>query len=128
MVDCGGRGHIYWAFLVSPTIRPQLLEIDDYAAYYRIWVCGVGGFNSPFNIEIRRVMNITAEERKIYNKVKHLQIAEDDITPVNFGLAAFRAGQLDMAKLLMKLRNGELSEYQLRTEVATLDNHTEMVN
>jgi len=72
-------------------------------------------------------MNITAIERKIYNKVKYLQIPEDELTSVNFGEAAFRAGQLDMAKLLMSLRNGELSEEQVRIELAKLDS-VEAVN
>ena len=70
-------------------------------------------------------MNITAIERKIFNKIKHNQIEEIDST--NFGEAAFRAGQLDMAILLMNLRNGELSEHQVEQEMAKLET-VEMVN
>ena len=73
-------------------------------------------------------MNIQAVERKIYNKVKFLQIPEDDITPVNFGAASYYAGMLDMGKLLIKCHNGELTEEEVRIELAKLDSATRAVN
>ena len=66
-------------------------------------------------------MNVSAAERKVFNKIKYLQIPEDEITADNFGIAAFRAGQYDMAKFLMQLRNGELSDQQFNIELAKLE-------
>ena len=65
-------------------------------------------------------MNLTAVERKIWNKIKHLQIPESEITPVNFGAASFYAGAEYMCKLIMNLRNGDLTEQQVDIELAKL--------
>ncbi len=73
-------------------------------------------------------MNIAAIERKIYNKVKFLQISEDELTEANFLAAAYYAGMLDMGKLMVKCHNGELTEETVRIELAKLDNATRAVN
>jgi hypothetical protein len=73
-------------------------------------------------------MNIQATERKIYNKVKFLQIPEDEVTSENFGASAYYAGMLDMGKLLIKCHNGELTDEDVRVELAKLDNATKSVN
>ena len=72
-------------------------------------------------------MNIDSNIRKVYNKSKYNQIDEDDLTAENFGEAAYRAGQYDMAKLLIKLFKGELTDNDLEMELAKLE-PTEAVN
>ena len=72
-------------------------------------------------------MNIQANLRKIYNRIRRLQIPEDDITADNYGQGAYFAGMLDSAKLFMKLYNGELTETQIEIELAKLE-PTESVN
>ena len=66
-------------------------------------------------------MNVPAEYKKIFGKVERLQIAEEDLTIENFSEASFRAGQLDMAKLLMNLSNGDLSDEEYNFELAKLE-------
>ena len=66
-------------------------------------------------------MNIQSNFEKIYTKIKHGQIDESDLTPENFGEAAFRAGQLDMAKFLIKLYEGQLSDEEFNIELALLE-------
>ena len=72
-------------------------------------------------------MNIQSNLRKIYNKIKSLQIEEDNLDADNFGQAAYYAGMLDASKLFMKLYNGELSEEEVDRELAKLE-PTESVN
>ena len=72
-------------------------------------------------------MNIQSTLRKVYNKIKYIQIEEGDLTADNFGEAAFRAGQLDSAKLFMKIYNGELGDEDLEMELAKLE-PTEAMN
>ena len=72
-------------------------------------------------------MNIQSTLRKIYNKIKYIQIEEDDLTPENFGAGAFNAGMLYSAKLFMKCYNGEMTEEELNVELAKLES-AEVVN
>ena len=71
-------------------------------------------------------MNIQSTLSKIYNKIKHLQV--EDVDSDNFVQGAYFAGMLDSAKLFMKTYNGELTDEEIREELAKLDNYTKTVN
>jgi len=73
-------------------------------------------------------VNISAAFREIHNAVKYIQIAEKDLTEENFGEAAFKAGQYDMSKILTNLYNGDITERQLKIEIAKLRRMGETIN
>lgn len=73
-------------------------------------------------------MNISAAFRQIHNAVKHIQIPEGELNSENFGEAAFKAGQYDMSKIYTNLYNGDLSEHQLKIEIAKLKTMGETIN
>ena len=73
-------------------------------------------------------MNIAAQERKVYNKIKFLQIPEDELTPENFAAAAYYAGILDGLKIITPVHRGELTDHQVDVELAKLDSATRAIN
>ena len=72
-------------------------------------------------------MNIQSNLRKLYNKIKYLQIDADDFTSENFSRGIYYAGMLDASKLFMKLYNGELTQEEIDFEIAKLE-PAEVVN
>ena len=66
-------------------------------------------------------MNVNAALRKVYNKIKYLQIPEEEIDSVNAAAATYYAGMEDSAKLFMNIYLGEISESQLEEELAKLE-------
>ena len=63
-------------------------------------------------------MNIEAQLSKVHNAIKSAQIEEDDLTPENFSEGAFMAGAYWASKVFNKIRNGELTEYEVKVELA----------
>ena len=79
------------------------------------------------NNKFKEKMNVSSTGKKVYSKLRHLQIEEDDLNADNFSEAAYRAGQYDMAKFFIKLYDGELNNEQVEIELAKLE-PTEAVN
>lgn len=75
-------------------------------------------------------MNINKELRKVFNTIKFQsekwdkELKENNKEPMNLYYSAYFGGALDMAKILMKLWNGEISDSELERELFNLDNPT----
>ena len=66
-------------------------------------------------------MNIQGTLRRVYNKIKNLQIPDGEISNENLSRAIYLTGMLDSAKIFMNIYNGDLSEGDLEEELKRLE-------